>query len=539
MSDDRGRRTTSRASASGPAPGSAPTCSPPADARRRAAQPRRADEEELAEVARDRELQRMLFDAGLAGSASPRSTAARASRPRTSRRSTRSSRGYEYPIALPGADLLAVHGGAPRLRHRGAEAAPHPRRSSRARSCGCSSSPSRAAAPTSPARSPPPSATATSGSSTARRSGPPAPGGPTGACAWPAPTGTCPSTAASRVFIFPIHQPGIEIQRIEMLNGSQGVLPGVPDRPARPRHRPHRRGRRRLDRRHPLDVPRAHGAQLAATSPCRPAARSTAAAERGILDGRPRRRAASTTPRPRPARRGRDARRRSATQLKHRRARRGCEPGTMSDQASAIGRLFHGTLVGARSTTIAFELAGAAGGAWVDDDGALAERGIDFLMRQVGSIGGGTTEMARNVISERVLGMPRERRWTADVPFRDVPRSASSSSCLRSAHDDQRRQAPRSSTSSRSGRSSSHRCATSTIRMQRRSRELFEEDGVLQLVGTVIAGREALRGSFGGAGVPPKWTHARRAVEAARHHAPHDQSGHRRRRRCPQRQRLT
>jgi hypothetical protein len=33
--------------------------------------------------------------------------------------------------------------------------------------------------------------------------------------------------------------------------------------------------------------------------------------------------------------------------------------------------------------------------------------------------------MARNVISERVLGMPRERRLDKDVPFRDVPRSRS------------------------------------------------------------------------------------------------------------------
>jgi hypothetical protein len=33
--------------------------------------------------------------------------------------------------------------------------------------------------------------------------------------------------------------------------------------------------------------------------------------------------------------------------------------------------------------------------------------------------------MARNVISERVLGMPRERSLDKDVPFRDIPRSAS------------------------------------------------------------------------------------------------------------------
>jgi hypothetical protein len=31
--------------------------------------------------------------------------------------------------------------------------------------------------------------------------------------------------------------------------------------------------------------------------------------------------------------------------------------------------------------------------------------------------------MARNVIAERVLGMPRERTLDRDVPFRDVPRN--------------------------------------------------------------------------------------------------------------------
>jgi len=35
---------------------------------------------------------------------------------------------------------------------------------------------------------------------------------------------------------------------------------------------------------------------------------------------------------------------------------------------------------------------------------------------------------------------------------------------------------------------------------------LFEEDGVLQLAGTVFAGRAALQGMFRGAGSPPAWT---------------------------------
>ena len=50
----------------------------------------------------------------------------------------------------------------------------------------------------------------------------------------------------------------------------------------------------------------------------------------------------------------------------------------------------------------------------------------EYLLRQVACIGGGTTEMARNVISERVLGMPRESSGDRDIAFRDVPRSSSS-----------------------------------------------------------------------------------------------------------------
>lgn len=107
-----------------------------------------------------------------------------------------------------------------------------------------------------------------------------------------------------------------------------------------------------------------------------------------------------------------------------RRIGQGISSGTMSDQASAIARLFS-AVASARRTTIAFELAGSAGAAWTDDDGRTAGCGTDFLMRQTTSIGGGTTEMARNVVSERVLGMPREHTLDRELPFRDVPRGYS------------------------------------------------------------------------------------------------------------------
>ncbi|HEY6531917.1 MAG TPA: acyl-CoA dehydrogenase family protein [Acidimicrobiales bacterium] len=108
------------------------------------------------------------------------------------------------------------------------------------------------------------------------------------------------------------------------------------------------------------------------------------------------------------------------TALQHRLVE-GMTSGAMNDQSAAIVRLFGG-VSSTRTITLAHEAAGVDGGAWTDDDGALVEVGIDYLMRQTSQIGGGTTEIARNVIAERVLGMPRELSKDRDVAFRDVPR---------------------------------------------------------------------------------------------------------------------
>jgi len=106
-----------------------------------------------------------------------------------------------------------------------------------------------------------------------------------------------------------------------------------------------------------------------------------------------------------------------------RRVAAGIRSGRTSDQAAAIIRLFGGT-ASVRTATIGLELAGTTAVAWAEREDSGANPGVDFLMRQAACIGGGTTEMSRNVISERVLGMPRERSVDRDIPFRDVPRSA-------------------------------------------------------------------------------------------------------------------
>ena len=224
------------------------------------------------------------------------------------------------------------------------------------------------------------------------------------------------------VFMFPLHQQGVEVQQIEMLNGSKEFCQEfltdlrVPDAD--------RLGdvddgwtvgtrwmfHERMLHNSPLvtiPVGTSHG-RLGATSVL------DVARDAGRLDD--------------PAVRELVGEARMLEIVKgelQRRVSRAVATQAMSDQAAAIARLFVG-VAGARTISINHAIAGGLAAAWSeDDDGAAAGIGTDFLMRQVSCIGGGTTEMARNVVSERVLGMPRERAVDRDVAFRDVPRSRS------------------------------------------------------------------------------------------------------------------
>lgn len=92
--------------------------------------------------------------------------------------------------------------------------------------------------------------------------------------------------------------------------------------------------------------------------------------------------------------------------------------GDLPPAAASIIRLFHSDVT-FLEVDVAMEVAGPLG--VVDDvDAGLLKAGQRYLSRQTVALGGGSDEMARNVIAERVLGLPREYAADRGVPFNQV-----------------------------------------------------------------------------------------------------------------------
>ncbi|MGZ4514802.1 MAG: acyl-CoA dehydrogenase family protein [Mycobacterium sp.] len=96
---------------------------------------------------------------------------------------------------------------------------------------------------------------------------------------------------------------------------------------------------------------------------------------------------------------------------------RSVRDGALPPAAGTLIRLFHSETVTLDVDT-AMAIAGSAG--VVGEPGEGLEAGLRYLARQTVAMGGGTTEMARNVIGERVLGFPREYAADRGVPFKQV-----------------------------------------------------------------------------------------------------------------------
>jgi alkylation response protein AidB-like acyl-CoA dehydrogenase len=101
----------------------------------------------------------------------------------------------------------------------------------------------------------------------------------------------------------------------------------------------------------------------------------------------------------------------------------GMKTGALVGQAAAITKLFTATSA-ERKTTIRLELAGPDALTWPSGAETIGRgAGEAWLERQATSLAGGSNEIQRNLIAERVLGMPREWAADRDIPYKDVRRN--------------------------------------------------------------------------------------------------------------------
>jgi alkylation response protein AidB-like acyl-CoA dehydrogenase len=108
------------------------------------------------------------------------------------------------------------------------------------------------------------------------------------------------------------------------------------------------------------------------------------------------------------------------------RVRAGLRAGRSPGPESSIGKVHQGDL-NQRIQLLATELLGPAATGWAregddyQDDLPYEVRGM--LRSRANTIEGGTTEVNKNILGERVLGLPREPDPYRDAAWKDVPRS--------------------------------------------------------------------------------------------------------------------
>lgn len=107
------------------------------------------------------------------------------------------------------------------------------------------------------------------------------------------------------------------------------------------------------------------------------------------------------------------------------RIRAGLRAGLPPGPESSIGKV-HGSELNQRIQMLAAQMLGSAGTAWEGDLGTYSEsmpaevRGM--LRSRANTIEGGTTEVNKNILAERVLGMPKEPDAWEGRPWKEVPR---------------------------------------------------------------------------------------------------------------------
>jgi alkylation response protein AidB-like acyl-CoA dehydrogenase len=105
------------------------------------------------------------------------------------------------------------------------------------------------------------------------------------------------------------------------------------------------------------------------------------------------------------------------------RALRTFAAGTANPALASLLKLGVGVVQPLRAAA-AMEIAGRVAIAWDGDDAPGAVAATNFLNGRIMAIAGGSNQIQRNIVSERLLGLPREPSTDGDKPFREVLRDA-------------------------------------------------------------------------------------------------------------------
>jgi alkylation response protein AidB-like acyl-CoA dehydrogenase len=97
----------------------------------------------------------------------------------------------------------------------------------------------------------------------------------------------------------------------------------------------------------------------------------------------------------------------------------GMRTGAFKGQWGSLLKL-QGALATHRKARTTLALAGADGVAWEGEEVRVEGPGIRWLGVRGGTLAGGSNEMQRNIVSERLIGLPREPAPEKDLPFNEM-----------------------------------------------------------------------------------------------------------------------
>lgn len=101
------------------------------------------------------------------------------------------------------------------------------------------------------------------------------------------------------------------------------------------------------------------------------------------------------------------------------RTRAETKAGKTPGPGGSLGKL-HGAKIARMSRDLTMNLAGPAGAAWVDGNEIDERLAMTTLRSFAANIAGGTDEIQKNIIGDRVLGLPRDVSVDKGVPFNEL-----------------------------------------------------------------------------------------------------------------------